>query len=86
MTNTIKNIVPTEKEFVNTIGDEHSKRIEDEIDAIRIALYEETKGMTDQEFEDHIDKEIAPIMEQLRLRSISRVVEQKSNEVNKTTG
>jgi hypothetical protein len=38
MTNPIKNIDPIEEEFVKTIGDEHSKRIENEIDAIRALL------------------------------------------------
>jgi hypothetical protein len=86
MTNTTKIIAPNEKSFVIAIGDEHSNRIQEEIDAIRLALYEETKDMTDQEIDDLIGKEIAPILEQLGLNSVSRIVEQKPNEVSKKTG
>ncbi|MDR0571305.1 MAG: hypothetical protein LBG48_00470 [Rickettsiales bacterium] len=75
MSNTPRNIDTIEEKVFNATGYEHNKRIEDAIDAIRLALHEKTKGMTAQEFNDHIGKEIAPIMEQLNLKSISRVDE-----------
>ncbi|MDR1013059.1 MAG: hypothetical protein LBL38_02210 [Lactobacillales bacterium] len=49
--------------------------IEDEIDAIRIALYEETKHMTVNELNDYIKKETAPIIEKYGLKLVSRVKE-----------
>jgi hypothetical protein len=36
--------------------------IEDEIDAIRIALYEKTKDMTIKEFNEYVEKQTAPII------------------------
>jgi hypothetical protein len=49
--------------------------IEDEIDAIRIALYEETKHMTVKELNAYIKKETAPINEKYGFKPISRVME-----------
>jgi deoxyhypusine synthase len=83
MKNPINNIDPIEKEFVNNIGDEYSNSIEAEIDAIRIALYEKTKGMTIQEFHDHIGKEIAPIYERLGIKPVSSIVDWKPSKVIK---
>jgi hypothetical protein len=83
MTNTTRNIDPFEEEYANIFGDEYSKRIEDEIDAIRIALYEETKDMTSQQFNAHIGKEIDPIFEQYGIKSVSTIVEWKPSKIIK---
>jgi DNA-directed RNA polymerase subunit L len=34
--------------------------VEDELDSIRLSLYEETKAMTDSEITEYIKKQIAP--------------------------
>jgi hypothetical protein len=47
--------------------------IEDEIDAIRLKLYEKTKNMSYEEFKDFIKTETKPINEQFRLKSISGI-------------
>jgi hypothetical protein len=49
--------------------------IEDEIDAIRIELYEQTKHMTSKEFIAFIQKQTAPINEKYGFKPISRVME-----------
>ncbi|MDR1051442.1 MAG: hypothetical protein LBP95_10265 [Deltaproteobacteria bacterium] len=49
--------------------------IEDEIDAIRIELYEQTKHMTPKEFIAFIHKQTAPINEKYGFKPISRVME-----------
>jgi hypothetical protein len=56
--------------------------IEDEIDAIRIMLYEQTKHMTVKEFNDFIRKETAPINEKYGFKPISRVVERGKKETS----
>jgi hypothetical protein len=75
MTNTTIITHHNEKRFINTIGNEHSKRIQDQIDEIRLVLYEETEKMTEQEIYDLIGKEIVPILEQLGLNPVSRIIE-----------
>jgi hypothetical protein len=44
--------------------------IENEIDAIRDAICEETKGMSPAEFNEYIRRETAPIIKQYHLRVV----------------
>jgi hypothetical protein len=57
--------------------------IEDEIDAIRIALYEETKHMTVKELNDYIKKETTPINKKYGFKPISRVMERVETKTSK---
>jgi hypothetical protein len=50
--------------------------IEDEIDAIRLDLYERTKHMSTEELLAFIKKETAPIHKQFGTRSISGIDEE----------
>jgi hypothetical protein len=51
----------------------NANTIQDEIDAIRIALYEETKHMTPEEFNDYVRTQTAPIIEKFGLKLISSI-------------
>jgi hypothetical protein len=44
--------------------------VEDEIDAIRLKLYEQTKGMTAAEVTAYIKKQIAPTVEKYNIPAI----------------
>jgi hypothetical protein len=47
--------------------------IEDEIDAIRIALYEKTKDMTIKEFNEYVEKQTAPIIKKYGFKVASKI-------------
>ncbi|MDR3154276.1 MAG: hypothetical protein LBW85_08425 [Deltaproteobacteria bacterium] len=49
--------------------------IEDEIDAIRINLYEKTKHMTYEEMSKYISDEVTPIYEKYGIKPISSIDE-----------
>jgi hypothetical protein len=49
--------------------------IEDEIDAIRLKLYEQTKNMNYQEFITFIKRETEPINKQYGIKTISGIDE-----------
>ncbi|MDR1319823.1 MAG: hypothetical protein LBK56_00095 [Gracilibacteraceae bacterium] len=50
----------------NTTKNNH---VEDELDAVRLALYEETRGMTASEVTAYIKKQIAPTVEKYNIQS-----------------
>ena len=43
--------------------------VEDELDAIRLALYEQTKGMSPSEMTAYIKKQIAPTIEKYNIKT-----------------
>ncbi|MDR1870361.1 MAG: hypothetical protein LBS60_00290 [Deltaproteobacteria bacterium] len=47
--------------------------IKDEIDAIRIALYEKTKDMTIKEFNEFVEKRTAPIIKKFGFKVASKI-------------
>ncbi|MDR1576986.1 MAG: hypothetical protein LBT86_01975 [Deltaproteobacteria bacterium] len=53
--------------------------IEDEIDAIRIALYEKTKHMTPKELNDYIHTQNIPIYERYGIKPVASIEEYKRN-------
>jgi hypothetical protein len=54
-----------------------------ELDAIRVVLYEETKGLNDQEFDDYIGNIIDPIVEQFGFKYASSTVKKKPKDGHK---
>jgi hypothetical protein len=46
--------------------------IEDELDAIRIELYEATKGMTTSERNEYLRQQVKPVCEKFGLKPIAR--------------
>jgi hypothetical protein len=46
---------------------------EEELDAIRLELYEETKGMTPKEEIAYIRAQVAPIHEKYHIRTVSEI-------------
>jgi hypothetical protein len=51
----------------------NSRSIEDELDAIRVDLYEKTKAMTSEERVSYIKAQIAPTREKYGIHTINRV-------------
>jgi hypothetical protein len=49
----------------------NSDSLEDELDAIRIALYEKTKDMTPKELNDYVHAQIVSFDNKYKLRHIS---------------
>ena len=54
-------------------GTTKNNRVEDELDAIRINLYEKTKGMTASEVTGYIKKEIAQTVVTYNMPTLTRV-------------
>jgi hypothetical protein len=57
-----------------------------EIDTIRLKIYEKTKGMNAEEYTIYILHSFPPFLKKYNIQSVSRIVEQKPNPVNKKTG
>jgi hypothetical protein len=86
MMNTPRIIAPIDDKVINNpTGDEHSKRIKDKIDAIRIRLYERTKHMTASEFTAFVNKEVPIADEKYGFQMTDRIEPPKSNSVDKKT-
>jgi hypothetical protein len=47
--------------------------VEEEVDAIRDRIWEETKGMTPAEFNEYIERKTAPVMKEFGIKLASRV-------------
>ena len=44
---------------------------EDELDAIRLSLYEETKGMTPEEHTAYVHAQVQPVLQEFNIRASS---------------
>ncbi|MDR3186299.1 MAG: hypothetical protein LBU04_05785 [Christensenellaceae bacterium] len=60
--------------------------IELELNAIRIAMYEKTKHMNADEYNDYIGKLISPVFKKYGFKSVSRAETKPLNESSKLNG
>jgi hypothetical protein len=65
------------------IEDPISIRIQDEIDAIRLALIEKTKGMNAEEHTNYFIQLTAPLLKQYGINAVSLIDEPELNSVHK---
>jgi hypothetical protein len=68
---TTKTADPAEDEIGDPMGDEANKRIQAEIDAIRLASHEKTKHMTAEEHTNYFEQLAAPFIKKHGLRTLS---------------
>jgi hypothetical protein len=85
MTDTTNNSDTVNEKVINTIDNKLHNSFEDEIDAIRIDLYEKSKGLTDQQFHDQIGRRIAPVFQQFGFKYVTEIEDQIPKKLNTTT-
>jgi hypothetical protein len=78
-------VKPIDNELIYTYEDDENDPIQAEIDAIRLKIYEETKGMNAEEYTNYIQQSIDPVLKEYGIKTISTIVERKPNEAQNKT-
>jgi hypothetical protein len=57
-------------EKIALLNSEYSSSYEEELDAIRLAIYKKTKDMNSKEYTNYVKKSVAPILKQYGLKTV----------------
>jgi hypothetical protein len=76
---------PLGNELIDTYEDDENDPIQAEIDAIRLKIYWETKGMNAEEYTNYIQQSIGPVLKEYGIKTVSSLVERDTKETQKKT-